>query len=428
MEGTSGTPECAVNHDDSVPWMCILRAMIRSPKRALAAVPGFQFGAVASGIKQSGDLDLGLILADDPVAAAAVFTRNKVKAAPVRIAASRVRNGSAQAVLVNSGNANACTGEVGAAATRKTTRAIANALGIASRDVLPASTGVIGVPLPAEKVIGAVDALRSSLGGRADHFAKAILTTDRGIKVARVEFPRGQKKVRVLAIAKGAGMIHPNMATTLAFVVTDAHIAPALLKSILKESTELTFNRISVDGDTSTNDSIMLLDSGRSGKEVTSRKSPVAREFAKALQDVLKAVALDIVRDGEGAEHVAKICITGASSNSAALKIARTIATSPLVKTALHGCDPNWGRLLAAAGRAGARIDDAKCCVWVGEELLFERGENRMTPSVDRRATKVMKSDEYDIRVDLGLGEGAAHYWTSDLGHAYISVNADYRS
>jgi glutamate N-acetyltransferase/amino-acid N-acetyltransferase len=388
-----------------------------------APVPGFRFSGIAAGIKKQKPgakppLDLGLIVADEPVSSAAVFTTNRVKAAPVRIAASRLRNGACQAALVNSGNANAATGEVGRDAARSTTRALARLLGVPRTAVVPASTGVIGVPLPADQVEAALPELvrRSSEKG-AQRFARAILTTDRGTKAARATFPAGKKLYSVLGIAKGAGMIHPNMATTLGFVVCDAPVAPADLRAALKRATEQTFNRITVDGDTSTNDMVLAMASGQ-GRPL---RGKALRLFEERLQHVLWRLAMQIVADGEGAQHVAKIVVEAARTEKQALAIARTIATSQLVKTALHGEDPNWGRILGA-------FDPDLAQVRIGDVLVYRNGVTTMTPRVEKRAASVMRKKSYTITLRLQVGPARAHYWTCDLGHDYVSCNADYRS
>ncbi|MDQ3035161.1 MAG: bifunctional glutamate N-acetyltransferase/amino-acid acetyltransferase ArgJ [Myxococcota bacterium] len=390
------------------------------------SVPGFRFAGIASGIKANGRADLALIAADEPVAIAGVFTRNRVQAAPVRVAKQRVRGGRATAVLVNSGNANACTGKPGLEATRRTTAAIGERLAIDARAVVPASTGVIGALLPAEIIVGASARLVEALSpdGGAD-FARAIMTTDQWPKVASTEVRLGRKTARVLGIAKGAGMIHPDMATTLGFVVTDAGASPALLRRILRDAVASTFNAITVDGDTSTNDTILLLASGRAG--TVRAGSRELRALSAAITDVLGALGRSIVRDGEGARHVARIEVDGASSDRAARNVARTIATSPLVKTALHGRDANWGRILAAAGRAGVAFDPDRAEIRIEDEAIV-LGGMPVGREAEARAATILARAEYTIRITLGKGRGRAHYLTCDLGPDYVAVNANYRS
>lgn len=393
------------------------------------SVPGFRFGGVAAGIKKDGALDLGAIVADEPAAAAAVLTRNRVRAAPVEIAQARVEGGRAQAILVNSGNANACTGKPGERATRGTTAAFATALGIGDELVLPASTGVIGALLPAEKIQSAIPRLVRSLAptGWRD-FARAIMTTDRGPKIAARTLTLGGKRTaHVLGIAKGAGMIHPNMATTLAFVVTDAAVPSAVLRRSLRAATDDTFNAITVDGETSTNDTIVALASGAAGGTPIRKLDRDARRFDDALREVLSDLAQMIVADGEGAMHVARIEVQGAANEAAARAAARRIATSLLVKTALHGRDPNWGRILSALGTAGIAFDPSRVEIRFDDVTVVKKGVT-LGPTAEDRAREVMKRSRFTILVRLGPGRARAHYDTCDLGAEYVRINAGYRS
>ncbi len=392
-------------------------------------VKGFRFSGMHCGIKSGGALDLGLIAADQPAVAAGVFTRNRVRAAPVVIAEKRLARGRCQAVLVNSGNANACTGQKGRAAALSSTKAIARALGFDDALVIPASTGVIGVQLPRRVIDNAApEAVRKLSVAGAAGFSRAILTTDRGPKVASVELSLGRSRATVLGIAKGAGMIHPNMATTLSFVMTDAPVRVAFLRRALRQATEHTFNRLSVDGDTSTNDAIVALSSGLASSKPLDGKGAASRRFMQALTEVLDQLGRMVVADGEGAERLVRIEVTGARSEAAAVAIAETVATSQLVKTAIHGCDPNWGRIVAAAGRAGVPFNADRADVRVGDVTVFRRGAPVGGKITDRRASKVMKRRSYDIGIKLGTGSGRAHYYTCDLGHEYVRINADYRT
>ena len=392
-------------------------------------VKGFRFAGVHGGVKAGDALDLGLVVADEPAVASGVFTRNRVRAAPVRISERRLKGGLCQAVLVNSGNANACTGKQGQQAALALTSTAAASLGVQARLVVPASTGVIGVQLPTEKIDTSIPSLVEDLSASgAARFARAILTTDRGPKVAQAEVKVGRTICRVLGVAKGAGMIHPNMATTLAFIMTDAPLRHVTLRKLLGQTTELTFNRATVDGDTSTNDSIYALASGAATGRWVEEKSAAGRRFSEALTDVLESLAKKIVADGEGAEHLVRIDVTGARTNTDAVQIARTIAGSQLVQTALHGCDPNWGRILAAAGRSGARFNPDHVSMSIGKISIFERGTPVMTAKTEVRATATMKRPEYVISVSVGAGRGLGHYWTCDLGHEYVRINADYRT
>jgi glutamate N-acetyltransferase/amino-acid N-acetyltransferase len=391
------------------------------------SVAGFRFGACAAGIKKNGALDLGLIVADEPVVAAGVFTRNLVRAAPVEVAIQRLGAGRVQAVLVNSGNANACTGEAGLQATLTSSSAVAKALGLDEEQVLPASTGVIGAVLQADKITAALPQLIATLSEeRAEDFAKAICTTDRWHKVVEGSVEAdGAAPARLLGIAKGAGMIHPDMgpphATMLGFIMTDAVVEQATLQKALQRATELSFNACSVDGDTSTNDTLLALSSGKSGQRVSEAAllaglTPVCRELARQM-----------VLDGEGAEHAVDICVTGMPSQAAARRVAQTVATSLLVKTALFGKDANWGRLLAAAGRAGVAFDPQQASISVGEVCILQSG-TPLGAEAEARAAKIMTEKYYSIVLSLGTGAGSFTYLTSDLGHGYVDVNAGYRS
>lgn len=393
--------------------------------RALS-VPGFRFAGIAAGIKANGKPDLGLIVADEPVPTAAVYTKNLVQAAPVLLAKQRTKKGKARAILVNAGCANACTGKPGLEAAKVSTASIAEALGIDASQVIPASTGVIGALLPAHKIVAAREPLIAALstdGG--DDFARAIMTTDQWPKIASVEVKLGRSTVRVLGIAKGAGMIHPDMATTLGFVVTDAGVSAPLLRKLLRDAVDGTFNAISVDGDTSTNDTIVAMASGRGPAVKAGSKE--AKALAAALTDVLGALGESIVRDGEGARHVARIEVSGLANDRAARAVAKTIATSPLVKTALHGRDANWGRILAAAGRAGITFDPDRAEIRIGDETIV-RGGMPVGAEAEKRAAQILQGPAYTISVVLGRGKGRAHYLTCDLGSDYIAVNANYRS
>jgi glutamate N-acetyltransferase/amino-acid N-acetyltransferase len=400
-------------------------------EHALAVVPGFRFSGASCGLKKDGRLDLALAVADEVAAAGAVFTTNVVRAAPVDIAAARVASGRARAVLVNSGCANACTGEAGVAAARATTAAVARALGAREEEMLPASTGVIGVVLDEAKVIGQVPALVGSLSENADAFSQAILTTDRGAKVVHARGEIGARSFTVLGVAKGAGMFHPSMAplaphaTMLAFLFTDAAADGRSLTLAAARVAETTFNRATVDGDTSTNDMLAVLASGRAGTEPG--KGGVAPALEEAMVLVCDELAKKMVADGEGAEHSIELHVSGLASNDDALRVARTVATSPLVKTAFYGQDPNWGRLLGAAGRAGVRFDPARAKIVVGGIAIVEGGVGKGA-AAEAEAHEVMTRPSYRVDLVLGDGPGHARYLTSDLGIGYVRCNADYRS
>ena len=334
-------------------------------KHALSetALPrGFRFSATACGLKKTGALDLALLSSDCPASAAAVFTQNLVVAAPVVVCKAHLRSskGRMRAAIVNAGNANCATGEAGYAASVRTVEETARRLACKPNELFVCSTGVIGVPLPIEKILraltGVVQNRRPSARSFAD-FSLAICTTDTRPKTASTWFKMARKRINFVGCAKGAGMIHPNMATTLAFVATDANIAPTLLQKTLRDVTSRTFNSISIDGDTSTNDTLLVLANGAAGAPPIRANTSAHRAFSKALEEICHSLALQIVADGEGAQRVIEIEVRHAKTEATARKIAQTIATSPLVKTAFAGGDPNWGRIFAAAGRSGVKFD-----------------------------------------------------------------------
>lgn len=396
-------------------------------------VAGFRFSSVAAGIRKDGRIDLALAVTDGPCVVAGVFTRNLVRAAPVtlserRLAVAAAGTESVRGVLVNAGCANACTGEAGMAAAQRSTAAVARALSLGDDALLPASTGVIGALLPAEKIEARAKALVTGLSADgADGFSRAILTTDRWPKVTHeaVETAGGGAPVTLLGIAKGAGMIHPDMgppqATMLAFFFTDAQVDRPALQTALERAVDESFNQASVDGDTSTNDCALVFASGASGR----RPAPGALEAA--LTRAGNTLARSMVADGEGANHVAEILVQGSSSDADARQIARTVATSLLVKTALFGKDVNWGRLLAAAGRAGVPFDPTRARIAVGDVDVV-RGGVAVGADAEVRANQVLARDSYAIVLELGDGPGRGRYLTSDLGHGYVDVNAGYRS
>ncbi len=401
----------------------------------MSSIAGFRFAATSANIKKNGAPDLALAVADAPATAAAVFTRNIVRAAPVEIAAERVKSGLVRAVLVNSGNANACTGQPGVEATLRSTRAIAEALGIPESQIFPASTGVIGQVLPAERIEEHAPELCAALvPENSEAFANAIRTTDRWSKMARASVETAWGPASLLGIGKGAGMIHPNLgelgqrvssgpphATMLAFLFTDAKVEQAALQQALNRAVDLTFNACSVDGDTSTNDTVLALASGASGHQAS------AEQMEAALIEVCRELARSMVLDGEGAEHAVDIVVRGLQSEDDARKVARTVATSMLVKTALFGKDANWGRLLAAAGRAEVPFDPAQASVYIGDELIVHKGLP-VGAEAEAHAAVIMQEKHYTIELVLGEGEGRFSYLTCDIGHGYVDVNAGYRS
>jgi glutamate N-acetyltransferase/amino-acid N-acetyltransferase len=402
-----------------------------SQKNSNTLLPrGFSFAATRCGIRKS-RADLGVLVAEKPVSAAAVFTTNRVKAAPVLVSREHLAasKGRARAVVVNSGNANCVTGPAGFAASRATAAALARELGCSAKEILVCSTGVIGVPLAVERITDALPALVPSRVAKAeafDEFARAILTTDTRPKQAWATCRIGGKTVRVAGCAKGAGMIHPQMATMLAFIVTDVAASPAVLRRLLRQVVDRTFNAISVDGDTSTNDTVLLLASGASGAAPLVAASGDEKRFAAALEKVCRKLALEIVADGEGATHVVEIEVRGAPNVRAARRVAETIATSPLVKTALAGSDPNWGRVLAAAGRAGVEFNPARARVWLAGRLVCREGTP--VPFDEADVHRRMQEREYSLAIDLGAGRGRARMWTCDFTAEYVRINASYRT
>jgi glutamate N-acetyltransferase/amino-acid N-acetyltransferase len=395
---------------------------------------GFQFGATKAGLKKSGRADFALIVADAPASAAAAFTANRVIAAPLLVDKENLSaSGSkVRVVAINAGNANCAAGEPGLAAARATCEAAAQVFKCPPAEVFPSSTGIIGVPLPAEKLIAVLPALAASLGAEMDHFlevAQAILTTDTVEKTAFARFEAtvadgSTREIRIAALCKGSGMIHPQLvphATMLVYILTDAAVEPAVLQAYLNQSIELSFNRISVDGDTSTNDTVLLLASGASGATVASGN----HEFAAALTQVCTSLARQIVADGEGITHVVELRIEGAATDADALRIAKAIAHSPLVKTAWAGNDPNWGRLMAAIGYSGAQIDPSRIDIRFGSLQICRNGGR--APEFDEAAAHAyIAQPEFSINIQLNQGQGKTVFWTTDLTVEYVHINADY--
>jgi glutamate N-acetyltransferase/amino-acid N-acetyltransferase len=390
---------------------------------------GFRFGATKAGLKASGRTDFALIVADEPASAAAAFTANRVTAAPLIIDKENLRatGGKVRVVAINAGNANCAAGQAGLDAARATCAAAAETFGCAAEEVFPSSTGIIGVPLPAEKLIAVMPGLAEQLGAESDHFqqvARAILTTDTVEKTAFARLDVGGVEVRIAATCKGSGMIHPQLvphATMLVYVLTDAEVTPAVLDGFLRQSIEVSFNRISVDGDTSTNDTVVVLASGASGAQVEADNA----EFGAALTQVCTSLARQIVADGEGISHVVELHIEGAATDADALKVAKAIAHSPLVKTAWAGCDPNWGRLVAAIGYSGAEVDPDRIDIWFGE-LRICRDGGRAAEFEEETAHAYLQQEEFTIAIQLNQGSGQCIFWTTDLTAEYVHINADY--
>lgn len=393
---------------------------------------GFVAGTAACAIKKPGLLDLALLYSEVDCTTAAVFTKNRVVAAPVIVDRETLSNNHERirAVVANSGNANACTGVLGLNNTRQMQRAAADALDCESDQVLVLSTGVIGVQLPMDKIGAGIISASSNLAqdnGRSA--AKAIMTTDTHAKHLAVKLKLPAGIVTIGGMAKGAGMIHPNMATLLGVITTDAAVAPDLLDEMLRTAVNQSFNRISIDGDTSTNDTVLLLANGSSHVAIADRES--IAQFQDALTSICLTLAKMIVRDGEGAGKFVEIQVAGAPDNAAAHAVATTIATSPLVKTAFAGSDANWGRILAAAGRAGVDFDQYQAALWVGiqtvkELQLVSQGTPLNYQEAD--AAAIFAEPEFKVLLDLGAGSGMATMWTTDLTHEYVNINADYRT
>ena len=387
---------------------------------------GFRAAGVSAGIKANGGLDLALLVSETPATAAAVFTINRAQAAPVLVSRDHLTRsgGVARAVIVNSGCANACTGDEGLQIAITMTADTARLVGCPVEQVLVASTGVIGVALPLDKIRSGLPAALRALGvNQGAAAARAIMTTDPFPKEAAARTTIGGRDASVGGMAKGSGMIEPMMATMLAFITTDAAVPQPLLDRALRDAVHDTFNAITVDGECSTNDTVMLLANGASGATVDAGQYDA---FVRALRGVCLELALGIVRGGEGATKLVTVTVTGAASPEEARRAAKAIANSPLVKTAIHGGDPNWGRLIAVAGRAGVAFELERAAVTIGSTVLFEAGK----PHDDNapRAAEYLKGKEIAVAVDLGAGHAKSTVWTCDLSAEYVRINADYRT
>ena len=379
---------------------------------------GFLAGAGKGGIKYEGRLDVAVIFSEVEAYAAGAFTRNRVQAAPVKVSREHIRDGRARAIVANSGNANACTGEQGLRDALRMAEVAAEELGLRSEEVLVASTGVIGVKLPMDKVErGIKDACRSLSSEGWEGAEQAIMTTDTKPKFAWAEV-RG---ARILGIAKGSGMIAPDLATMLAFLVTDAEVVPKLLGKALRSAVGRTFNRLTVDGEASTNDTVFLLANGASGVGFGRDELP---KFARALEEVCLELARQMARDGEGATKLVVVRVKGARSEEEAGRAARTVAESPLVKTAMFGKDPNWGRVLAAVGRSGVDVEEEKVSLEMGGLRVFYRG--RPVEFGREEGVRALDKDEVEITIDLGQGDAEVVFYTCDLSYDYVRINAEY--
>jgi glutamate N-acetyltransferase/amino-acid N-acetyltransferase len=402
--------------------------MIRPIKGGITATPGFRAAGIYAGIKKARGPDLALIAADRPCTAAGVFTQNRFAAPCVWLAREHLRDGRLQAIVANSGNANACTGAQGERDTVEIAGLVAKQLGIAPDLVAPASTGVIGANLPMDALRAAVPRLVRSLshrGGRAA--ARAILTTDTHVKEAAVRGKIGGRSVTVGGVAKGSGMIHPNMATMLAFLTTDANVDAAMLQELVQSAVTRSFNMITVDGETSTNDMVLCLANGRAGHSELRSIPPAHRTLQAMLDEVCIALAKMIARDGEGATKLIEVQVRHAPDPYQARAIALAIGRSPLVKTAIHAADANWGRIMAAIGASGADLVPQQVDISVGDVKLVANGIG-LGRVAERAASRVLKQRDVPLLIDLHAGTEEATAWTCDLSEQYVRINATYRS
>lgn len=400
---------------------------MKSISGGVTAPLGFKAGGTVCGIKKNQLPDLAIIYSEVPAEAAGIFTTNQVQAAPVILSKEFLKKGKAQAIIANSGNANACVGAAGLEAARRMAAAAGKALNIPMDSVLVASTGVIGVALPVEKI-------EKALAEKADFLsdtgspaaARAIMTTDTFPKEAAVEIELGGATVRIGGIAKGSGMIHPNMATMLGFITTDAKIEQTLLQKAIAAAGDCSFNRITVDGDTSTNDTLFILANGLAKNPPITTVNNEYQTFVQALTEVCLALAKMIARDGEGATKLVEIKVAGARSEAEAVKVGKAVATSNLVKTALFGEDANWGRILAAVGYSGVTIDPDRIHIYLGDLSVYQKGTGLVFD--EAKAKEILSGKEILIKIDLGDGAAAASVWTCDLSYDYVKINGSYRT
>ncbi len=399
---------------------------MRSEKNGTITAPvGFRAAGVACGIKASGDLDVGVLVADDVCAAAAVFTRNRFCGAPIVVGHEHLRRGRLRALVVNSGCSNVATGRRGIADARQMCRQVAERIGAPAWQVLPSSTGLIGAFLPMDKVTRGIDAAVASLSSSAqagERFSRAIMTTDLKPKQACERFRAGRTRITIAGCCKGSGMIAPNMATMLAFLTTDAKLPPRVLKRQLAAAVEPTFNRVTVDECQSTSDTVAIMAGGAAGSVASSAH---ARSFASALRAVCESLAYQIVADGEGATRVLEVCVRGARSPADAHDAARSVAVSPLVKTAVHGGDPNWGRIVQALGATRVNYRPEQVKIRLGKALLFAGGEPARTLNKSR-LSRLMLQPHVTIDIDLAAGRFSDRVLTCDLSREYVTINADY--
>lgn len=398
--------------------------MKRPPAKSPLSVPGFKFSAISSGIKASGERDLALIYSESPAVTAGVFTKNKVKAAPLKIAIGQIASRKGQAVIINSGNANACTGARGLKDAASVIAETAEHLDISPKLVYAASTGVIGRPLPVQKIKSALPGLIKNLSASAvKKAAAAIMTTDTFPKIYSKRIKIGKDTGTITGIVKGAGMICPDMATMLCFLVTDIAITPGALDRALREAVEQSFNRLAIDNDMSTNDTVMIMANGYLKNKALTRKSLPYQKFQSALNDIAYNLAKMIALDGEGATKLIEVVVKRANTASDAKKAALAVARSMLVKTAVYGNDPNWGRIIAAVGYSGITLDEQKISISINKTRLFHKGEGT---NMEKSAHKELAGKEIIITIDLGAGKESANSLTCDLTEKYIDINAHY--
>ena len=392
----------------------------------ITAVPGILAAGVTAGIKPSGKKDLALIYSSSPARAAAVFTTNQVKGAPVLVSRDHVKGGQAQAIVASSGCSNVCTGEQGIRDAREMTKIVGEHLRIPAQRVLIASTGVIGQPMPMDKIRASLPKLVKALSPQGSRSAaEAIMTTDTIPKEAALRVEIGGRPVTIGGIAKGVAMLEPHLATMFCFLATDAMVARDSLPRVLRRAVDGSFNRITVDSDQSTSDTVAVLANGLAENASLERGGKALRQFARALEAITERLARMLVEDGEGASKLVQVLVRGARTRREAVVAARSVANSPLVKTAINGADPNWGRIMMALGKSPARVAADRVAIAIGDEPLVEKGMLRPGARIDR-IHEVMGGPSYTIAVDLGLGRGEDAVWTSDLSEEYVRINAKY--
>ena len=391
-------------------------------------VPGFQFSGVSAGIKKDGKRDLGLIYSEVPARVAGLFTTNKVKAAPVQLDITRIKKGLCQAIVVNSGNANACTGRQGLRDAKRVSSLIAKQLGIDERLVFPSSTGVIGTPLPVEKIEGGIPELMNNLSAEGwMKTVEAMMTTDTFPKIEGATCRIKGKQVKLCGMIKGAGMIRPDLATMLSFLITDANIKASLLQQMLEKAAEVSYNRITIDGETSTNDTVLLLANGKAGHPILNRMDRDGEVFQSMLLKVCQNLAESVVKDGEGATKLIEILIQGARNKEDAKQAAYAIAHSPLVKTAFFGEDANWGRILCALGYSGVQINPNRIDLFFDKVPIVKNGIG-VGSKLEEKASQILKKKSFKVIVDLHQGKSQFSVLTTDLSIDYVKINASYRS